>query len=64
MSFPVKVALVMIAMVVSLEGLFICLWPRQVKKIIKLGTPGQLRGAGLVEFLIGITVFVYCWFKL
>ena len=64
MSVIAKIVIVIITMLVTLEGLFILLWPRLVKKVIRLGTPGQLRGAGTVEFLIGLAAFIYCFITL
>jgi uncharacterized protein YjeT (DUF2065 family) len=64
MSFTAKLLVVIITVLVTLEGLIVCLWPQKVKKLIQLGTPGQLRGAGLVEFLIGAGGFIYCLFNL
>jgi uncharacterized protein YjeT (DUF2065 family) len=64
MSLTARVLIVIITILVTLEGLFVCLWPRQVKKWVRLGTPAQLRGAGCVEFLIGLSVFIYCFYKL
>ena len=62
--FLVKLAIVIIASMVTLEGLIITLWPAKVKQWITEASPGQLRSVALIEFLMGIAIFFYLINKL
>ena len=60
----IKVALALVAAMITLEGLIITLWPARVKQWIETSTPAQLRSVAIIEFLLGITIFGYLIFRL
>jgi uncharacterized protein YjeT (DUF2065 family) len=62
--FLIKLAIVLVAAMVTLEGLIITLWPAKVKEWIQEASPGQLRSVAMVEFLMGITIFLCLAYKL
>ena len=59
MSPMLKIAVVLVAAMITLEGLLILLWPERIRHWLEQSSPGQLRWLAATEFALGITLFFF-----
>lgn len=58
LSFWTSIAVIAVSAFICLEGFIILLWPHKVKEWLQEATPLSLRIGAVIEFLLGISVFM------